>query len=808
MNDLRFALRQLGKNPGFTAVAVVTLALGIGANTAIFSAVNAILLRPLPYRDADRLVWVWENNLSKNIPINPASPGNLNDWRNQSRVFESLSAWEGGDFNLTGRGEPERLLGARAFPDFFEVLDVRPVLGRTFGPDDDRPGAEPVALMSHGLWQRRFGGDAGVLGRAINLNGKSFTVIGIVPDGRAAPFHLFELWVPFALDSGRMSSHGDRFLRPVGRLKPGVTVRQAQAELGALARRLEQLHPADNTGAGVNVIPLKEMFAGEMRRPLLVLLGAVAFVLLIACANVANLMLARAVAREREIALRAALGATRLRLARQLFTETLLLCTLGTAAGLGLAVYGVELLRAVVPAVSGTWKVPIPGLDGIGIDGRVLAFTLLLSFVTALICGLAPALGTSRVNPNDSLKAAGRGAAGSAGGCRLRNALVVSEMALALMLLIGAGLMVESFRRLRAVGLGFDPKNVLTMSLSLPEAKYPEGPQRAEFFRRLLQRVEALPGVDSAAVTNYLPLSGHWGTAGFSIEGHPPRGPGDFLVADVRTVSPGYFRTMAIPILEGRAFRPADDETAPPIVVITRTMARRFWPNDNPVGRRLDLGEAGSPDVREIVGVVGDVRHFGVDAAPPAEMYFSHPQAPGNSMTLVVRTGPDPLSLVSAVRSAVRAVDADQPVYDVQTLGQLAEQSVALRRFAMLLLAAFAVVALLMGTVGIYGVISYAVGKRTREIGVRVALGAGRGQVLRLVVGQGMKLALLGIAVGLAGAAAVTRALQGLLYGIKPFDLRTFGLVTLTFTAVALVACWLPARRAAGIDPMEALRHE
>jgi predicted permease len=807
IQDVRYAFRTLRRSPGFTVVVVGTLALGIGATTAIFSVVNAILLQPLPYSNGDRLVWIWENNLSKNIPINPASPGNLNDWRSQSRLFERLSAWEGQSFNLTSRGTPERVLGARVFADFFDVVGIRPALGRTFHPEEDRAGAGAVALLSHGFWQRRFGGDPSILGRTITVDGKTFTVIGIIPSGQTVPFNLFELWIPFALDADHMGAHGERFLRPVGRLKRGVSVRQAQAELGAIARRLEELYPLENTGAGVTVIPLKEMFVGEMRRPLLVLLAAVALVLLIACANVANLTLARAIAREKEIALRSALGASRLQLTRQLFTETLLLCALGTASGLGLAAYGVQLLRSFVPSVSVTYKVPIPGASEIGVDGRVLSFTLVLSVVTATLCGLAPARRTSRADLNGSLKG-GRGSAGSISLGRFRNTLVVAEVALALMLLVCAGLMIESFRRLQAVRLGFDPQDVLTVSLTLPEAKYREARQRAEFFARLLERVESLPGVKSAAVTDYLPLSGHWGTAAFSIEGRPPLARGDFLVADVRTVSPGYFGTMAIPRVDGRGFKTSDDEAAPQVVVINQTMARRFWGSENPIGRRLDLGDAQNPDFREIVGIVADVRHFGIDVEPHAEMYLCHLQAPGGRMTLVVRTAAEALSLATAVRSEVLAVDAEQPVYDVQSLQQLVAQSMALRRFAMLLLAGFAVVALCLASIGIYGVISYVVGRRTREIGVRMALGAGRQQVLGLVVGQGMKLAFVGIITGLAGAVAATRALRSLLFEIKPLDPRTFLVVTLTFAAVALLACWLPARRAAGVNPMEALRDE
>jgi len=808
MNDLKFAFRQLLKNPGFTAVAVLTLALGIGANTAIFSVVNAVLLRPLPYPDAGRLVWIWENNLPKNLPINPASPGNFNDWRNQSRVFENLSAWEGENFNLTDHGEPERVLGAKVFSDFFDVLGVRPTLGRSFLPEEDRAGANPVALLGHGLWQRRFGGDTNILGQALTVDGKRFTIIGIIPHGGGVPFNHFELWVPFALDAARLAAHGDRFLRPLGRLKPGVSIKQAQVELGGIARRLEQAYPQENTGAGVNIIPLKEMFTGEMRTPLLVLLGAVGFVLLIACANVANLMLARSSAREKEIALRAALGATRLRLARQLFTETLLLCTLGTAAGLALAMYGVQLLRLLVPAVSSNYKVSIPGLDEIGLDRSVLLFTLGLSFITALLCGLAPALKTSALDLNDALKEGGRASATGFRGGRFRSLLVISEVALAFLLLIGAGLMIESFRHLREVPLGFDADNVFTMSLSLPEVKYPGEQQRADFFEQLVERVQTLPGVESAAVANYLPLSGHWGSVGFTIEGRPALAAGDYLVANVCTVNPSYFGAMKIPVIDGRGFSAADRLKARPVVTINRTMARRFWPNENPIGKRLNLGTAETPEFCEIIGVVGDVKHFGPDAESRPQIYISHLQSPAKWMSLIVRTARNPLSLVAEARAQLRAIDPAQPVYDIQTLDTLVSQSIAPRRFAMLLLATFAMVALLLGAIGIYGVISYGVSKRTHEIGIRMALGARRHDVLGLVVRRGMKLALIGVGAGLAGALAASRVLQSLLFEVQPFDPLVFLLVTLTLTAVALLACWLPARRASKVDPMEALRHE
>ena len=808
MNDLRFAFRQLLKNPGFTAVAVLTLALGIGANSAIFSVVNAILLRPLPYKNPDRLVWVWENNLSKNIPINPASPANLMDWRNESRVFESLSAWDGQSFNLTGEGEPERILGAKVFANFSEVLGVQPVLGRTFLIEEDRVGANPVALISYGLWHRRFGGDTNILGKSLTLHGKSFTVIGVMPAGQAVPFNLFEVWVPFALEASRLSRHADRFVRPIGRLKPGVTIRQAQAEMDTITRRLEKLYPQENAGAGVSIIPLREMFAGEMRSALLVMLGAVGFVLLIACANVANLMLARAAARQKEIALRAALGASRLRLTRQLLTEALLLSGLGAAGGLALAFYSIHVLVALVPAVSTLYKVPVPGVDEIGIDGAVLAYTIGLAFVSALLSGLAPALGTSRPDLNDALKEGGRSATSGFRSGRFRNLLVVSEVALALMLLIGAGLMLQSFQRLREVRLGFNPNQVLAMTLSLPEGKYPNDEQRTDFFQQLIQRVEAVPGVKSAAVAKYLPLSGHWGTAQFSIEGRPPLAAGDFLVADVDSVSPGYFQTMEIPVRQGRGFTGADRLKAPQVVILNETMARRFWPNENPIGKRLNLGDSNNSDFWEIVGVVGDVQHFGPDTKAHAQIYFSHLQASDPWMSLIVRTAANPLALVGAVKNEVFAIDKAQPVFDVQTFEQLVSQSIAPRRFAMLLLEVFSVLALLLAAVGVYGVISYSVSRRTHEIGVRMALGAQTTDVMKLVVRQGIGLALAGLVTGLTGAFGLTRVMAGLLYGVSATDPLTFAAVPVLLFAVALLACWLPACRATKVDPMEALRYE
>jgi putative ABC transport system permease protein len=806
---------MLWKSPGLTAVAVLALALGVGANTAIFSVVNAVLLRPLPYKDPDRLVVLWGNNLKQGRGQLPVSFPNFLDWKNQNRVFEDMASYAYNQFVITGRQEPERVRGVFVSTGFFPVLGVRPSLGRTSRPEEER---EYLAVLSHALWQRRFGSDPSIIGQVITLNGKGYTVIGVMPpdfqfpprDPRFQPTGTgAELWVTLSSLFTPSPNLGDwigsrslRGNRVIGQLKPGVTIQQAQAEMDTIAGRLEQAYPDANAGVGVTLVPLHEQLVGHIRAALLVFLGAVGFVLLIACANVANLLLARTATREKEMALRAALGASRLRLVRQLLTESTLLALLGGALGLLLALWGVDLL---VHLDTGN----IPRANEIGIDGRVLSFTLAISLLTGMIFGLAPALQASKLNLNETLKEGGRSSAGSWRGRRVRGLLVVSEIALTLVLLIGAGLMIKSFRRLLETPPGFNPQNVLTMQIQVSSFQHSQPPQWVAFYRQVLERVAALPGVQSVGTCDSLPPRIFQRGNSFAIEGHPSPGPGQSPIAQLFTISPDYFRALNVPLLKGRYFTEADTAAAPGVAIINETIARRFFPNEDPVGRRLKLGNPESQSPRlTIVGVVGDVKYSGLDADTEAGLYIPYLQNPVPGMYLMVRTASYPLSLAAAVRGQVLAVDKDQPVANIKTMEQVLAESVAQRRLNTLLLGLFAAVALSLAMVGIYGVVSYSVSQRTHEIGIRMALGAQTGDVLRLVVRQGLQPVLIGMAIGLTGALALTRLLSSLLYGVSATDPATFVVISLLLTAVALLACYIPARRATKVDPMIALRYE
>jgi predicted permease len=803
LQDLRYGVRALRTQPGFTLAAVIVIALGIGANTAIFSVVNTVLLRPLPYPQPDELVMVWESAPKLGFPHNDVAPANFLDWRNQNKVFRHLAAFGGHSVSLTGRGEPERVEGARVSANLFPLLGVAPALGRAFTEDEDRDGAANVIVLSYGLWQRRFGGDSGIVGQSLTLNARPYTVVGVMPAHFRFPSREQEFWLPMAFEPGEAAGRGDHYLSVVARLKPGVTIKQAQAEMDAIAARLQQQYPRTNTDQGVALVPLHEEFAGAMRKPLLVLLGVVGFVLLIACANVTNLLLARATARRQELTIRAALGASRLRLMRQLLTESLLLAITGGVIGTLLASWGVGLLETLVPD-------SLAQARGIVIDVRVLGFAVAVSLLTGVVFGLLPALQVSRPNLSEALKEGGRGGGEPRG--RVRSLLVVTEIALSLVLLAGAGLLIKSFHRLTNVDPGFQPNNALTLRMQLSGEKYGDPVKRRAFYDQMLQQVQSLPGVQAAGVITQLPLTTQGLSFSFSLEGQAPLPAANLPQAVFRVVSPDYFSALGIPLLGGRSFTPQDTADAPAVAVINHTMAERFWPGQEALGKRFKIGASDSPNPwMTVVGVVGDVRQTSLEQALKPELYVSHWQDRrffAIPRDLVIRTAGDPLNLTAAVRAEIWKLDKDLPLYRVRTMEQIVAQAVAGQRFNMLLLALFAALALVLATVGIYGVMSYATAQRRHEIGIRMALGANARDVFRLVLGQGLLLTGSGVALGLMGALALTRLMKGLLFNVTASDPLTFAAVTLLLMVVALLACWIPARRAARVDPLVALRCE
>jgi predicted permease len=800
--DLRYGARMLVRQPGFTLAAIAVIALGIGANTAIFSVVNTVMLRPLPYQNPDELVMVWETSPKLGFPHNDVAPANFIDWRDENRVFTHIAAFGGTSVSLTGRGEPERIEGQRVSASLFPLLGVAPALGRVFSAEEDGPEAESVIVLSHGLWQRRFGSDAGIIGQTLTLNYRPYTVVGVMPAHFRFPGREQEFWVPMAFEPEEAAGRGDHYLSVVARLRPGVTAREAQAEMDAIAARLEQQYPQTNTDQGIALVPLHEEFAGNIRRPLLILLGVVGFVLLIACANVTNLLLARATARQKEMTIRAALGATRLRLTRQLLTESLLLAVAGGAIGTLLAVWGIDLIEAIVPE-------NLAQARGIVMDGRVLAFSVAVSLVTGVVFGLLPALQVARLNLTDSLKEGGQG--GERRG-RLRAALVIAEVALALVLLVGAGLMIRSFYSLTRVDPGFQSDNLLTMRMHLSGEKYGDPVKRRAFYEQMLRRIESTPGVESAGVITQLPLTTQGMQFVFSMEGQPPLPAASLPMAVFRVISQDYFRAMGIPLLRGRSFTPQDGAGAQAVVVINRTMAERFWPGEEALGRRFKIGPSdGQNPWLVVVGVVGDVRQSNLDQELKPEMYVSHQQDTrffAMPRDLAVRTKGEPFSMVASLRGEIWKLDEDLPLFRVQTMDQILLLSVAAQRFNMLLLAAFAGLALTLAAIGIYGVISYATARRTREIGVRMALGASSSDVLRMVMGQGLRLIIIGVIAGLVGAYGLTQVMSSLLFEVSATDPATFAAVAVLLIAVSLLACYIPARRATRVDPMVALRYE
>jgi putative ABC transport system permease protein len=807
LRDVRYGARSLRKSPAFTAVAVITLALGIGANTAIFSVVNAVLLRPLPYPNAGRIAAIQElNEKGSRVQVTAA---NFLDWRRQNTVFEHLAAILTRPSNLNAGDEAEQINLAMTSAEFFEVFGVRPESGRFFLPEDEKAGHAPVAVISHGLWQRRFGGDPSAVGKSVTLDGQTYTIIGVAPAGFQYPDKT-EVWIPpFQLvptlgpqmDLERTRGFG--FLSAVGLLKPGVTVGRANDEMTVITSRLRQQYPEANNNRFDRVESLQTNIVGESSTALLLLLGAVGLVLLIACANVANLLLARAASRVKEIAVRLALGATRLRVVRQLLVESVLLSLAGGGGGLLFGWWGVSLVRGLLPS-------DFPRAQAIGVDLRVLGFTFLVSFVTGVLFGLAPALRATNPDLNESLKEGGRGAAGDGRRSHVRSLLVVSEVALSLMLLVGAGLLFRSFLRLQEVELGFRPERVLTFRIAPSGPNFTRDPQYSAFYRQVAERTRALPGVDAVGVINTLPLS-KGPTSAVQVEGRPTLTKDKWPRVNYRSVSPDYFRAVGVPVLKGRAFDAHDDESAPLVVIVNQSLARRDFPGEDPVGKRINTGGTGAdgqPVWLQIVGVVGDVRSLELGSEPTPEIYTSYLQDPFAGMSFVVRTSVEPEGLVSSVREAVRQVDRAQPVTEFREMGQIVNEAAAQPRFNSLLLAVFACLSLLLAAAGIYGVMSYGVTQRTREIGLRMALGAQTGDVLRLVLGRGMGLTLLGAALGLAASFGLTRVLRSQLFGVSETDPLTFAGVTLLLTFVALLACYIPARRATRVDPLIALRYE
>ncbi|MFN2493624.1 MAG: ABC transporter permease [Pyrinomonadaceae bacterium] len=797
LRDLRYGIRSLLRRPGFTLIAVATLALGIGANTAIFSFVNGILLRPLPYRDPGRLVVLDENAPKQGIKSFAVSYPNFVDWREQNQVFEDVAAYQEGSYSLVGIGDPEQIPGARVSHGLFELLGVAPKLGRTITAEEDRPETNDAVIISHTLWQQSFASAENAVGQALRVNGRTRTIVGVMPPGFKFP-ETAELWVPMALNE-KLFTRTDHGLRAIARLKPNVTLDQARAQMSNIARRIEEANPVTNEGLGVDVYPLRDRLTGDYRSALLILLGVVAFVLLIACANVANLLLARSSARHQEFAVRAALGASRARIVRQLLTESVLLSVLGAAFGVLLAVWARNLLLAAIPGDMPFWM-------NFDLDLSVLSFTFAISLITALIFGAVPALHGSKTDLNEALKEAGR--SGSTTHSRLRGLLVVAEVALSLVLLVGAGLMVRSFAKLTQVDSGMNPEHVLTVEVPLPRAKYSEESQQSAFFQQLVTRVGALPGASSVAAVSDLPLRGGWGRS-LTVEGHPVLSVGQAPMINHAVITPNYFQTMAIPLRAGRDFGDADHAQAIRVTIVDERLARQYWPGESPLGKRIRFGPPESNEPwHTIVGVAGAVRHERLDRETRQSIYVPFLQIPVRDMTVAVRTSVDPGTLAGAVRKQVLELDKDQPVTNVMTMDAVVSRSVWQQRFYTMLFGIFGGLALVLAAVGIYGVMSYAVTQRTQEIGIRMALGARAVDVLKLVIRNGMALITMGVVIGLVGAVLLTRLLASLLFGITPTDTLTFVTVSGVLIFVALLACYVPARRATKVDPLVALRYE
>ncbi|HEX8140373.1 MAG TPA: ABC transporter permease [Pyrinomonadaceae bacterium] len=808
--DLRYGVRVLLKRPAFSLVAVLMLALGIGANAAVFSVVNAVVLRPFPYDEADRLVMIWETQPSQGLPFMFASPPNYADWREQNHSFEELAAFTPRDFFLARGEEPVRVSGAQISASLLPLLRISPMLGRAFTPEEDRPGGPLAVLLSQKLWQSRFGADPSVVGQSVTIDNQSYRVVGVMPQGFKfpppialegnTPTQQAELWTPFATDM-KAGQRGGHFMTVIARLKPGVTIESASADLSTISSRLEQAYPETNAGWAITLTPFEQQVLGRVRPVLLTLLIAVGFVLLIACVNIANLLLAQGAGRQKEMAVRAALGAGRGRLVRQMLTESLMLACLGGAAGLILATWGVDLLLSLAPG-------DIPRLEEVGIDLRVLGFACAVTFLTGLLFGLLPALGASSPNLLRWLKESGQATGQAPSNRLLQNSMVVIEVALSLVLLISAGLLARSFLRLQAVDPGFQPARTVTMRVTLPRVKYTERAQRAAAFAEMEKRLSATPGIEAAGFALEAPLAGDQQGTEILIEGEPKPAEGEEHHAGFTFVTPGFFRAMGIPLLRGRAFTERDTADSPPVVVVNEALARRYFPGTDPVGKRLIVG-FNNEVAREVVGVVGAVRQDALSEEARPAVYTPVQQVPwSRTMTLMVRSSLQPSAALAAAREQLRAVERDAPIYDVKTMNEIVAESVARPKFSALLVSIFACVALILASIGLYGVVSYSVAQRTREIGIRMALGAQRGDVLKMVLGGGLKLILTGLLIGVAASFALTRLMRSLLFDVTTTDPLTYLGVSALLAIAALLACYLPARRATKVDPMEALRYE